>query len=496
MFKSVFAKYITVFMLIIFISFSVLTVITTIMVNNYSTNAKAEIMLNSVNSSVGYIEKKLEAQNTLNFQKFLNENKDDIEAMLWAIAMNSDDITVVVTDNQGNIVLSTGVLADTIPANAMMPKSFMDEINNGKNISGFKYIEGVFDTPQLVNASPIINNSYVFGTVFSFSASASVNELLDVMIQTLVLSSLWVMLAALVAVYIISQKVIGPLKDISNAAKKFASGSFDVRVAVKGKDEVAQLAMAFNNMAQSLDNYEDTRNAFVANVSHDLRTPMTTISGFIDGILAGAIPPEKHEHYLGVIAGEVKRLSRLVTTLLDVTRLQGGERKFVMTEFDVCEMARQILISFEQKIEAKKLDIEFECDDDSIYVNADRDAIHQVLYNICDNAMKFSFEKGKLAMSVTYNKEKKVEIAVYNEGMGIPKEDLPYIFERFFKSDKSRGLDKTGVGLGMFITKTIMEAHSESISVDSEYGKWCRFSFTLKQVEYASKHKNQERRTI
>ena len=259
---------------------------------------------------------------------------------------------------------------------------------------------------------------------------------------------------------------------------------------MKGKDEVAQLATAFNNMAQSLDNYEDTRNAFVANVSHDLRTPMTTISGFIDGILAGAIPPEKHEHYLGVIAGEVKRLSRLVTTLLDVTRLQGGERKFVMTEFDVCEMARQILISFEQKIEAKQLDIEFECSDDSIYVSADRDAIYQVLYNICDNAMKFSFEKGKLAMSLTYNKEKKVEVSVYNEGMGIPKEDLPCVFERFFKSDKSRGLDKTGVGLGMFITKTIMEAHSESIRVDSEYGKWCRFTFTLKLAESTYKHKN------
>jgi signal transduction histidine kinase len=418
------------------------------------------------------------------------------EAMLAAIAINADDITVVVTDNQGNIVLSTGVSAEYIPDAAMMPKSFMDEINNGKNISGFKQIDGVFDEPQLVNAAPIINNSYVFGTVFSFSASASVNELLDVMIQTLVLSSLWVMLAALIAVYIISRKVIGPLKEISGAAKKFASGSFDVRVEVKGKDEVAQLAMAFNNMAQSLDNYEDTRNAFVANVSHDLRTPMTTISGFIDGILAGAIPPEKHEHYLGVIAGEVKRLSRLVTTLLDVTRLQGGERKFVMTEFDVCEMARQILISFEQKIESKQLDIEFECSDDSIYVSADRDAIYQVLYNICDNAMKFSFEKGKLAMSVTYNKEKKVEVSVYNEGTGIPKEDLPYIFERFFKSDKSRGLDKTGVGLGMFITKTIMEAHSESITVDSEYGKWCRFSFTLKQAEHAPKYKIQERRTI
>ena len=487
MFKSLFAKYITAFMLIIFVSFSILTAITTVMVNNYSIEAKSEIMSNSVRSSVEYIEGLLSTQKTQNFQKFVNDNKSDMEFLLSAIAINADGITVVVTDTQGNIVLSKGALADIIPAEAVLPKSFMDEINNGRNISGFNQIEGVFASPQLVNAAPIMNNGYVFGTVFSFSASASVNELLDVMIQTLVLSSLWVMLAALVAVYIISQRVISPLKEISGAAKKFALGRFDVRVNVKGKDEVAQLATAFNHMAQSLDSYEDTRNAFVANVSHDLRTPMTTISGFIDGILAGAIPPDKHEHYLGIIAGEVKRLSRLVTTLLDITRLQGGERKFVMTDFDVCEMARQILISFEQKIDAKRLDVDFECDEDSIYVNADRDAIYQVLYNICDNALKFSYEKGKLMMSLTYNKDKKVEVSVYNEGAGIPKEDLPYIFERFFKSDKSRGLDKTGVGLGMFITKTIMEAHSESIKVESEAGKWCKFTFTLQPVERATK---------
>jgi signal transduction histidine kinase len=302
------------------------------------------------------------------------------------------------------------------------------------------------------------------------------------------------MLAALIAVYIISRKVIGPLKEISGAAKKFASGSFDVRVEVKGKDEVAQLAMAFNNMAQSLDNYETMRNTFMANVSHDLRTPMTTISGFIDGILAGAIPPEKHEYYLGVIASEVRRLSRLVASLLDISRIQAGDRKFVMAPFDACEMARQIIISFEQKIDAKHLDVEFECTEENMYVKADRDAIHQVLYNICDNAVKFSTEKGKFALNLTYNRDKKVEISVYNEGIGIPAEDLPYVFERFFKSDKSRGVDKMGVGLGMYITKTIMEAHGENIRVESEYGKYCRFVLTLPRTDIIADAKSHQPR--
>lgn len=483
MFKSVFAKYITAFMLIIFVSFAMLTVITTVMVNDYSMDAKSELMSNSVSAAVEYVQSKLKSYEATDFDRFINDNRSDIDIMLRAITFNADDITLVVTDNQGSVRMCMGVSENIIPENAVLPKSLMDEINNGKSVSGFAEIGDLFDEPQLVNAAPVIYDNYVLGTVFSFSDSASVNDLLDVMIQTIVLSSLWVMLAALIAVYLISEKVISPLKAISRAAKKFAAGHFDVRVNVKGRDEVAQLATAFNNMAQSLDNYESTRNTFVANVSHDLRTPMTTISGFIDGILVGAIPPEKHEYYLGVIATEVRRLSRLVTTLLDVSRLQAGERKFVMSTFDICEMARQILISFEQKIEAKRLDVEFDCFDDSIYVKADRDAIYQVLYNICDNAVKFSYEKGKLAVSIAYNREKKVEVSVYNEGNGIPAEDLPYVFERFFKSDKSRGLDKTGVGLGMFITKTIMEAHSEGIRVESESGKYCRFVFTLQKTD-------------
>ncbi|MGM9683354.1 MAG: sensor histidine kinase, partial [Eubacteriales bacterium] len=172
--------------------------------------------------------------------------------------------------------------------------------------------------------------------------------------------------------------------------------------------------------------------------------------------------------------------SRLVASLLDISRIQAGERKFTMSAFDVCEMARQILFSFEKKIDDKKLDVEFDLDDENIIVIADRDAIYQCLYNICDNAVKFSREGGLLKISVKRLKNKKYLVSVYNEGQGIADEDLPYVFERFYKSDKSRGLDKTGIGLGLYITKTIIEAHNEEIWVESEYGKNCVFKFTLK----------------
>jgi len=245
-------------------------------------------------------------------------------------------------------------------------------------------------------------------------------------------------------------------------------------------------------MAESLENLETMRNTFVANVSHDLRTPMTTITGFIDGILAGAIPPDKHEYYLGIISTEVKRLSRLVASLLDISRMQAGDRKFTLAPFDICEMARQIIISFEQKIDQKRLEIEFECDQDNITVNADRDAIYQILYNICDNAVKFSIEGGVLRITLIHYKEKKILVSVYNEGQGIPPEDLPFVFERFYKSDKSRGLDKSGVGLGLFISKTIINAHHQEMWVKSKYGKNCEFCFTLEEVPQQIGYNNRE----
>jgi signal transduction histidine kinase len=327
---------------------------------------------------------------------------------------------------------------------------------------------------------PVYNaDNEVCGTVFVCAESVMLTELLEVIIKTIVVSILWVLLAALIAVYFITEKITGPLKEISRAAKQFANGKFDVRVPVRGNDEVSELAVAVNNMAQSLDRYDDMRNTFMSNVSHDLRSPMTSISGFIDGILDGVIPPEKHEYYLRIVSTEIKRLSRLVSSLLDLSRIQAGDRKFTTVDFDICETARQILISFEKKIDEKKLDVEFDIQEERMIAKADSDAIHQVLYNLCDNAVKFAQEEGKLRIAIKKIKGKKLLVEVFNEGQGISPADINYVFERFYKSDKSRGLNKTGAGLGLFISKTIMDAHDEKIWVESEYGKNCCFRFTL-----------------
>ncbi len=477
MFRSVFTKYITAFVLIIAVSFTILTAILCTTVDTYSTDAKEEILSRTSQIVSETLGASFDADETDNFNRYVYYNLISIEQFLTALADYNEDTNVVVIDSNGSVLahdhrLKSGVI------NSNIPEDVLEAAKNG-NSTHSGSLDGVFTMDMAVNISPIFESDGEFvGAAVSFSESRQLAELLEALIKTVIISCLSIMLAALVAIYFMSRKIVDPLKQMSKAAKSFAAGKFDVRVPVRGRDEVAELATAFNNMAASLAKLEDMRRTFLSSVSHDLRTPMTTISGFIDGIIDGAIPPEKHEYYLDVIRTEVRRLARLVSSLLDITRIQAGERKFNKSAFDICEMARLILISFEQKIDEKHLQVEFDCRSDKMTVWADRDAIYQILYNICDNAVKFSRDGGIYKLSIL-EREKKVYVSVYNEGEGIPSEELPFVFERFYKSDKSRGLDKTGVGLGLYIAKTIIDAHEEEIWVKSVYKKDCEFVFTL-----------------
>ena len=436
-------------------------------------------MDNAAHISAEYLEGKLEGRT---LSELLASDGGDVDMMLSVVCSSSDDVTLLIADSQGIILRAVGSDSDELNINETIPPELMDEINSDREISDDSQIYDVFSSPRYIYAVPIHGaDDSVCGTVFVCASSVMLADLLDVIIKTISISIFWVLLAVLVAVYFVTERVISPLKEISRAAKSFAAGKFDVRVPVRGRDEVAELAVAFNNMAESMNNYDKMRNTFMSNVSHDLRTPMTSISGFVDGIIDGVIPPEKHEYYLRIVSSEVKRLSRLVSTLLDLSRIQAGDRKFTMAPFDICEMGRQILISFEGKLVEKNLDVEFDTDDENISVLADRDAIYQIFYNLCDNGVKFASEGGRFRISINRQKGRKVLVSVYNEGQGISAEDLPYVFERFYKSDKSRGINKTGVGLGLFISKTIIDAHGEMIWVESDYEKDCCFKFTLTQ---------------
>ena len=479
MFKSLFSKYVCAFMMIIVVSFLVVVVITASVIGRHSESSKKEIMQTSAEAAELYLEDRLK-NGTEDLQGLVQNDKDALIKTLALLSSSAQDASVLVTDLDGNALITAGNSENRLDAAAPISKEIIDSLRSDGLYSDFGNHDGRFRYARALCASAVENaDGERCGYVFIFSETTMMQELIEVIIKIVTGSIVWVLLAALIAVYFISARVIAPLREISSAAKRFASGKFDTRVPVRGSDEVAELALAFNNMAESLDNYDNMRNKFMSDVSHDLRSPMTSISGFIDGILDGVIPPEKHGYYLQMVSNEIKRLSRLVSTLLDLSRIQAGERKFNMTSFDICEMARQILISFEQKINAKALDVYFECEEERLMASADRDAIYQVLYNLCDNAVKFASDGARLSISLKRIKGRKLQVEVFNEGAGIAEEDINYVFERFYKSDKSRGLNKNGAGLGLFISKTIMDAHGQSIWVNSEHGKNCCFGFTL-----------------
>ena len=480
MFKSIFAKYISAFMSIIIISFLILMLIITGVVNSYVTASKRDMLANAADGMAEFLEGKTASFADTSFAAVITQSTDDVDRMLRAFSATGEDVSILLVDNRGNVIRMISGEGEIRATDAVIPRTVLDEVNQGTALSEIDSLEGVFDAPHFYHAVPVLTeDEYSCGLVFACARSNIDGDLLAVMLKTIVVGSLWIILAALIALYFVTDRIIGPLKGMSRMAKEFAEGNFAARAEVRGQDEVARLAEAFNNMADSLSRLETMRNTFMANVSHDLRTPMTTISGFIDNILVGAIPPDKQPYYLEMIRDEVQRLARLVNTLLDISRIQAGERKFVFASFDVCEMARRILLSFENKIEAKHLEVSFDCEDERILAVADRDAIYQVLYNLCDNAVKFAREGGELKIAIRKTKDDTALISVYNEGEGIVKEDLPFVFERFYKADKSRGLDKSGAGLGLFISKTIIDAHHQRIWVESESGAYCSFSFTL-----------------
>ena len=479
MLKTVFSRFFVAFTVIIAVSFLILTIMISSMVSEYSAKAKNESLQLLACSVREQTQADFASAPSASFQESVAEGRDQIRSILQLLARNTSDTVIWLLDADNRVILSSEGDGGSEGAALTLPDWKPDEATD--SASALSDL-GILPTACPVCYAPIrSSDGTVCGAVLVLSSNTGLVGLVETLMKTFLLSCLWVLIAAMLTVFFISEKISSPLKTMGIAAKQYAQGKFDVRVPVRGNDEIAELAKAFNNMAQSLANVENTRQSFLANVSHDLRTPMTTISGFIDGILDGAIPEEKQSYYLGIIASEVRRLSRLVSSLLDISKIQAGERKFTKTAFDICEMARQILISFEQRIDEKKLDVSFECSRDNMTVYADRDAIHQVLYNLCDNGVKFAREGGAFRIRIEES-DRRVSVSVYNEGDGIPEEELPFVFDRFYKSDRSRGLDKTGVGLGLYIAKTILDAHGQDISVHSVFGQYCEFIFTLQSV--------------
>lgn len=348
--------------------------------------------------------------------------------------------------------------------------------NLGGVYSESRYIAGV---PIVIHTSGKDNT---IGMAFVSTASDDLTQLWRQLSGIFVVAAVAVGMVAFVFTSVTTKRQTRPLKEMAETVREFGHGDFDKRMSptqTGRPDEMGELARAFNAMADSLAKAEAQRSEFIANVSHELKTPMTTISGFADGILDGTVPPEREAAALETISSETKRLARLVRRMLDLSRLNALTQSTVTAQeaFDFTEVMSQVLISLETKITDRQLDVDVRMPKGKLMVWGDPDAVTQVCYNLLDNAAKFAAPGTAITVQIV-KKDGKAHTTIRNLGGTIPPEELPLLFERFHKADYSRSMDREGVGLGLYIVKTILGNLKENITVTSEDGV-TQFQFTL-----------------
>ncbi len=412
---------------------------------------------------------------------------NDSQYQLYIASLSSiSDSTVLLAENTGEIVfVSAGGGADRGLLGKSVPQSVLDRAGRGEISAQRSSLGGILPEDNIVAAVPILQHSRYSGTTYQRGVVivASDNTALISMWQDLaaifMVSAIAVLLLASLVSSVTSLQQTRPLKEMAETARKFGRGELEARVTgyENRKDEVGELAEAFNSMADSLAQSEARRREFIANVSHELKTPMTTIAGFSDGILDGTIPPEKQEAALRTISSETRRLSRLVRRMLDLSKLRSAENVTAQERFDISELLLRVLVSLEGKITDRGLDVETDLPEETVNVWGDPDGITQVCYNLLDNAIKFATPGAALHLGIRVKGEK-AYVSVRDTGETIPPEELDRIFDRFHKTDRSRSEDRDGVGLGLYIVRSILNSHHETITVTSENGV-TEFTFTL-----------------
>ena len=395
-----------------------------------------------------------------------------------ASGASEDDVLLCTTD--GQVFLCAQDVQDCEHIGRTLGASAVEKITKQGSASIDDAATLLYGEKRLAVASAAYSSDGTFMCIVVASMKrADLSALTGGTLRLFILTALAVFLVALLAMPYLTRRETKPIKDMAAAARQLAHGNLSVRVPTGYQnEEMEELAVAFNNMAASVQNSETIRQEFVANVSHELKTPMTTIAGYLDGILDGTIPPEKHRVYMELVSTEVRRLSRLVRNMLDVARLKDqGIPPDKLTDFDICEEASQALLSFEQRINQKHLNVDIDMPEFGLTVHAFADAVSQVIYNLLDNAVKFIDDGGTLSIHARQQGGKAV-VSIANTGPTIDPAELPLIFDRFHKTDKSRSTDRDGVGLGLYIVKTIVLAHGEDIYVTSRDGK-TEFTFTM-----------------
>lgn len=405
------------------------------------------------------------------------------------VMADSTDCDIFVCNKHGNVIACADSVSGTFDVNTA------SECENHKNVkiesryiqqarshgfAEFSTFGRVYDDLHAVALDPIMLDGEFFGfTVVSTPITGRLwTSMRDVMIMFIVAAGIALILVT-VAVFFMTERIAKPIRNLETATRCYSSGDFSYKVPeLNTNDELADLITKFNAMAVSLSQLEDSRRSFVANVSHEFKTPMTTIGGFINGILDGTIPPEKQSYYLEIVSSEISRLSKMVNMMLNISKIETGNIDIKPEKLDISQKLVTVFLGFEQLISKKNIDVSGFEDLPQLTVRGDSAMIDQVVYNLADNAVKFTDENGKIRIDGATDKHY-VYFSITNSGKGIQEKDLPQVFERFFKGDKSRSTDVKSTGLGLYLVRTIVELHGGTITVESKPDDFTRFTVKL-----------------
>lgn len=485
--KTLLRKYFSICVSLVLVSMCILGAILMMFSSQLIRQDKYDILSKIIDKSV----------ETLDFKKgdSIQQNAKDNKSYL-DIVSNLTKIKIYFYDLNGQQAVFCTEYDPCIHTIENININILKDLKNDKVYKETGNLLGLYVKKHFTVAKVIKDNeNNLIGYVF---ASTEVNDIFDSLlgeiVKMFIISAIVVLFIVMIIVYFVTKEMVKPLQEISDVAKEFSKGNFSRRIDIERYDEIGQLAMSMNNMAESLSILENMRRSFISNVSHELRTPMTTISGFIDGILDGTITGVKEKQYLQIVSEEIKRLSRVVKSMLNLSRIEAGEMTISCEKVDIIDTICKTLFNLEHQINSKHLDIRG-LDREKIYVNADKDLIHQVLYNLVENAIKFSDEGGYIEFNFTKQGNEYL-IGVKNSGEGLSREEIPRVFDRFYKTDRSRGLDKNGVGLGLYIVHSIINLHGGEIIVKSVKGEYCEFIFSLQAYKQNSKIKKKNENEI
>ncbi|MCR5542933.1 MAG: HAMP domain-containing histidine kinase [Eubacterium sp.] len=325
------------------------------------------------------------------------------------------------------------------------------------------------------------------GALIVHTTTGDINSTLRNIYSISFIPCLIIIIIAFTFLQIISHKIIRPIRKLAEIAVDYSQGDFDAKTGISTSDEIGQLADSMEYMASELSKLEEYRHEFISNISHDFRSPLTSIRGYVTAMLDGTIPPEKQSRYLGIVLDETNRLTKLTQGLLDLNRLEIYGPYLNLTEFDFIDIVRTTLNTFEIKCIDKNVAIYLNNHAEATVVTADKTKIQQVFYNLIDNAIKFTPPEKKIYITIN-EKDEKLLVTIKDEGIGMSEDTQKKIWTRFYKDDSSRGKDKAGTGLGLAITKEIIKAHNETITVSSTEGEGSEFVFTLTKAKQDATH--------